>query len=238
MTAVAAAHATTDVPTSGAARAAWRDTAPFALSLVPFGLAVGVASTAAGLSATEALVGATVMLAGAAQLAVVESIGRGDALWAAAMLAGLINLRFVLYGAGVAEWFSGASRLRRLLLVFPVVDQTFMLCQQRFAAETDLRWRQRYYLTVTALLGGTFVGCQALALCVGDVLPHDAGLHLAAPLAFAGMLARSTAGRTELAVAAVAAIAMVATAGALGPGALPAAVAAGVVVGTRMGGAS
>ncbi|MBX3315160.1 MAG: AzlC family ABC transporter permease [Actinobacteria bacterium] len=222
-------------PAAGAARAALQDTAPFAVALVPFGFAVGVAATHAGLSATENLAGALVMLAGAAQLAVVESIGRGEGIWLAVLVTLLINLRFVLYGAGIAEWFANASRLQRLLLVFPVVDQSFMICQQRFRSEADLAWRRRYYLTTTALLAGCFVGAQALALGFGDVLPDGAGLHLAAPLAFAGMLAKSVHGRTELVVATTAAIALVVVAGTLGPAALPAAVVVGVVTGARMG---
>ncbi|MCB0970339.1 MAG: hypothetical protein KDA97_02305, partial [Acidimicrobiales bacterium] len=99
-------------------------------------------------------------------------------------------------------------------------------------------FRQRYYLAVTAILATTFVGSQAVALAIGDVLPTGAGLHLAAPLVFAGMLARSVPGRTEVAVAAVAAVGVVASAAALGPAALPAAVAGGVLVGCRIGGAS
>ncbi len=121
-----------------------RDTAPFVVALVPFGLAVGSAGVAAGLSLAEAMYGASVMLAGAAQLAVVESLGRGDGVVAAVMVTALVNLRFVYYGAGAARWFAEAPVAQRLLLVFPLVDQTFLLGQQRFDATTGLAWRRRY----------------------------------------------------------------------------------------------
>ena len=162
-------------------RTAIDDTTPFALALVPFGLAVGAASAAAGLSATTALFGAVVLLAGAAQLAAVETLAADGGILSVVVVGGLVNLRFVFYGAGVATWFDGLPLRRRLLLVFPVVDQTFMLCQQRFADEYDPAWRQRYYLTVTALLGGTFVGCQVIAHRLGANLPDGLGRHDPAP---------------------------------------------------------
>jgi len=222
-----------DTPTSPS-RAAIDDTAPFALALIPFGLAVGGASAAAGLSFGTAMFGALVLLAGAAQLAAVETLGSGGDILAVVIVAGLINVRFVLYGAGVATWFEGLPLRHRLLLVYPVVDQTFMLCQRRFEEERDLGWRQQYYLTVTALLVAAFIGSQVLAFQLGSGLPAGLGLHLAAPLAFAGMLAGSVRGRTELITGLVAAVIVIGSAGVLGPLGLPVGVVAGVAAGIRV----
>ena len=205
------------------------------IALVPFGLAMGGASASAGLSAWEALFGAIVLLAGAAQLAAVEVIGSGGGVIVTATVVALINLRFVFYGAGVASWFSDAPLRTRLLLAFPIVDQTFLLCQERFAEETDLVWRQRYYLTATAVLGGTFVGCQIIAFQLGGDLPEGLGLHLAAPLTFAGMLAKSVAGRRELVAGALAGLTVVLGTGVVGGAALPLGVAIGVAVASTGG---
>lgn len=213
------------------ARAALADTAPFAAALIPFGLAVGAASAAADLPATTAMFGALILLAGAAQLAAVETLAADGGILSVIVVVGLVNLRFVFYGAGVADWFAGVSIRRRLLLAFPIVDQTFMLCQQRFEHELDPAWRQRYYLTVTAFLGGAFVGCQGISHLLGARVPEWLGLHLAAPLAFAGLLANSLRGRAEVIAGSVAAIAVVAGAALLGP----AAIALGALVGAVAG---
>jgi branched chain amino acid efflux pump len=220
-------------PAPGPVRQGLKDTAAFAVALVPFGLALGSASVAAGLSLAQAMFGALIMLAGAAQLAVVESLGRGDGAVAAVVITALINLRFVYYGAGAARWFAGAPLWRRLLLVYPLVDQNFLLGQQRFGADVDLRWRQRYYLAATALLAGAFVGSQLVAFQLGAALPPELGLHLAAPLVFAGMLARNLDGAPARIAAVVAASAVVLGAGWLGPATLPVAVALGVAVAAR-----
>jgi len=212
-----------------ATRRAARDTVPFAIALVPLSLAIGGASAAAGLSAVEAVFGAVALLAGAAQLAALETIRSDGGVVVAVTVVVLVNLRFVFYGAGVARWFVAASRRQRLLLVFPVVDQTFLLCQDRFTTEGDLAWRRRYYLTVTAVLAGTYIAGQVVGFHLGASLPAALGLHLAAPLAFAGMLAKATRSRADLVAALVAAITVVAVSSVVGPVALPLAVVLGAV---------
>ncbi len=208
-----------------------RDTGPFVVALVPFGLAVGSASVAAGLSLTQAMFGAVVLLAGAAQLAVVESLGRGDGIVAALVVTALVNLRFVYYGAGAARWFSGARTWQRLLLVFPLVDQTFLLGQQRFADHGDLTWRRRYYLMATLMLAVPFVTSQVVGYRLGAGLPPALGLHLAAPLVFAGMLARHLETGPARLAAVAAALAVPLVGGVAGPATLPIAIALGVAAG-------
>lgn len=215
-------------------RLGFDDALPFAVALIPFGLAVGGTSATIGLSGATALFGAVALLAGAAQLAALEVLGSGGGVLSVAVVAGLVNLRFVFYGAGVAGWFAERPLRRRLLLAFPIVDQTFMLCQRRFADEHDPTWRQRYYLSGTALLGSTFVLSQVVGFNVGANMPGWLGLHLAAPLAFAGMLATAmTTGRDFLA-GAVAAVVVVGATGLLGPVTLPLAVVAGVACALRL----
>lgn len=222
-----------DVAPVPVVRAALSDIAPSVLAVIPFGLAIGSASAAAGLTGFEAVFGAAIMLAGSGQLAAVQAIGRGEGIAAIAVVVALVNMRFVFYGAAVARWFADAGRLRRLLLVYPIVDQTFVLCQQRFETIGDLGWRQRYYVVGTIALGGTFVCSQVVSYHLGAVLPASAGLHLTAPLVFTGMLATASRQRPQV-VAAVVAVAVVSIGAAtLGPFALPVAVAAGVLVGSR-----
>lgn len=207
--------------TKSATRTALADIAPFTAAIVPFGLAVGSAAAAAGLSLPELVVGGTILLAGAAQLAAIHSLGNGDGILVVALIVALVNLRFVIYGAGVASWFRPLPMRQRLALAFPIVDQTFLLGQQRFTADVDVAWRRRYYLVATAVLGGVFVGVQPVAFVLGTALPVGIGLHLAAPMTFCGMFARAVAGRAELVAGVVAGIAVVTFSGMLGPAALP-----------------
>ncbi|MCB0995351.1 MAG: AzlC family ABC transporter permease [Acidimicrobiales bacterium] len=218
-------------PCSPAARTAVKDIMPFTVAIIPFGFAVGTAGAAAGLSLAELMFGAVALLAGAGQLAAIQSIDRGDGIFVVASVVALVNLRFVIYGAGIANWFGRLPLRRRLALAFPVVDQTFLLCQQRFGDDVSLGWRQRYFLTATAVLGGMFVATQALAYQIGASVPDGLGLHLAAPLTFTALFARATSGRKELTAGAVAGCLVVALSAPLGPAALPVAVVLGACAG-------
>lgn len=204
------------------------DTAPLAVALIPFGMAVGGASAAAGLSTWESVFGGVALLAGASQLAAIEVIGAGGGMVTAVLVVALINMRFVLYGAGIARWFADAPLAHRFALAIPVVDQTFILCQERFASVTDLTPRKLYYLTSTAVLVSAFLGSQAVAFYIGGNLPASLGLHLAAPLAFAGMLARAAKNSLDVIAGTTAALVVVAGTGLVGAAALPLGVAAGV----------
>ncbi len=210
-----------------------RDMSPFLLALVPFSLAIGAASSAAGLSLAQAMFPVFALFAGSAQLAGVESTRAGNGLLITVMIVLLVNARFAFYGAGLGRWFIDVPRWKRLLLAIPLVDQTFLLCQERFAEHAAARWRVRYYATVTTGLVLCFATCQVIGHQFGGSLPPTLGLHLAAPLAFAGMLAKSTTEASALLTACVAGGVAVAFSGFAGPVALPVAVLAGIVVGSN-----
>lgn len=211
-----------------ASRQAVKDTAPFTVALIPFGMAIGAASAAAGFSAWESAFSGVALLAGASQLAAVEVIGSGGGVLATAVVVALINLRFAFYGAAVAQWFADAPMRSRLMLAIPIIDQTFMLCQERFGDGMDLSWRQRYYATATAMLIAAFIGSQVIAFHIGGGLPDSLGLHLAAPLTFAGLLAKTVTSSPALVAGAVAALIVVLGTSVAGAAALPLGVATGV----------
>ncbi len=221
-----------------AVRTGAKDAMPFAAGLVPFSLAIGGASAAAGMTAFESIFAASVLMAGTAQLAATDVIASGGAMFATVTVVILVNLRFVLYGSGVARWFSDVSVTKQLLMVFAVVDATFLLCQERFTAGVDLAWRQRYYLTITGSLVAVFLLCQIVGYQLGAGLPEGLGLGLAAPLAFGGMLAKSVKGHDSLIAAAMAAVVVIFGSSLLGAAALPAAAGLGVFAGMKSAGMS
>lgn len=214
-----------------AVREALRDVSPFVLAVIPFSLAIGATSAGAGLSFAESMFGAISLLAGSAQLAGVESIRAGSGIGVTVVVVLLVNARFAFYGAGLARWFIDAPRWQRFVLALPLIDQTFLLCQERFSGEVDVQWRVRYYTTATLGLVMCFAGCQILGYTFGGDLPPSLGLHLAAPLAFAGMLAKSAKGRPAMTAASLSSIVLIATSGAIGTMALPVAVLVGVIGG-------
>ncbi|MGI9624680.1 MAG: AzlC family ABC transporter permease [Acidimicrobiales bacterium] len=213
---------------------ALRDVAPLALPVVPFGLAIGATVAESDLAASGSLAGAVLVLAGGAQLAVIGVLDSGSSVAVAVGTALLINLRFVLYSAGLARWFAAEPLWRRMLLAVPLVDQQFLLGQRRFDESTTTAWRRSYYLTVSAVLFLSFVVGQGVGYRLGTSLPPSVGLEMAAPLAFAGMLGLATRGRSSMTAAGVAGLVVVVVAGLPGGLALPVAAIAGMAAGSAV----
>ncbi|MEM7273336.1 MAG: AzlC family ABC transporter permease [Actinomycetota bacterium] len=208
-----------------------RDMVPFALSLIPFALAIGSAAAADGLPLGVTLFGAGVLLAGASQLAAIELIGAGAGLGIVLATVSLVNARLLLYGEGLNRWFPDLARWQRLVLATGIVDANYLNCERRFTTIRDEAERRRYYLAGTACLVGTYVGFQAIGHAAGATVPDGLGLHLAAPLCFAGMLAQTLTSRVHLATAGTSAVVLVGTTAVLGGVALPLAAVAALTVG-------
>ncbi len=209
------------------------DVAPMMVALLPFALAIGTTAAANGLSLAETLSGAWLILAGAAQLAALGQIGSEAGIAITVTTAAIINLRFVLYGAGASRWFADRPRWQQLLLAIPLVDQNFVAGESRFAEHSDSDWRVRYYLTFTAGLIAAFTAGQVIGYGLGAGVPAALGIHMAGPLVFAGMLAGSLSSRQNRAAGAVAAVVVVIAAGMPASTALPIAIVAGVVAGSN-----
>lgn len=216
-----------------AGRLARRDVLPLALSVFQFGVAIGATIAVSDVDPLAALAGMATLSAGTAQLAAIDLLDAGGGIIFAVMTAVVINVRFVLYGAGFARWFADAPRWQRCTMVFPIVDQSFMLCESRFADHTDLGWRRRYYVAVCSALFVGFAAGQIAGFAIGDLIPEQAGLDLAGPIVFAGLLALATENRATMRAALVAGITVVVAASAPSGLGLPIAAVAGLTIGGR-----
>jgi predicted branched-subunit amino acid permease len=196
-------------PVSTLRGAAWdgaKDIVPMTLSVVPFALTIGAVLASSSIGTVEALVSGPLILAGAAQLMAVQMLEDGAAPVVIVLSALLINARIVLYSAAMAPWFRQESVGRRLLLAVPLIDQLYFTCAPRFErGDLDRRHRQAYYAGAAALLVAGWVVAQSVAILAGARVPEGVGLQIGAPLALAGLLAKSTANRPAMAAAAAAA---------------------------------
>ena len=213
---------------------ALRDFAPFAAALIPFAMAIGTAASVNGLTLPQAAFGAVFLLAGTAQLASIELIGSDTGATVVVVTVLLINVRFMFYGAGLARWFAGAPLRHKLLLAFPLVDQSYLCCEERFTTMTVLADRYRYYLAGTAILMSVFLTSEVVGYLAGPIVPAWMGLQLAAPLAFTGMLVKAVRSAQTAVVAVVAAVTVVVSTGLPGGLGLPVAILVGVCAGSRM----
>ncbi|MDX2381733.1 MAG: AzlC family ABC transporter permease [Acidimicrobiia bacterium] len=191
-----------------------RDMVPMLLSVLPFALTIGAVLAASSIGQVEGLLSGPLILAGAAQLMAVQMLDDGVTPFVIVFSALLINARIVLYSAAMAPWFREESLGRRLLLAIPLIDPLYFVAGARFdRCDLDRRHRQAYYAGAAALLVTGWVVAQSVAIFAGARIPEGVGLHIGAPLALAGMLAKSTPTRPALVAAAAASVLVVIGAG-------------------------
>lgn len=191
-----------------------RDIVPMVLSVIPFALTIGAVLASSSIGPVEGILSGPLILAGAAQLMAVQMLEDGAAPFVIVFSALLINARIILYSAAMAPWFREESLGRRLLLAIPLIDPLYFTAGARFdRCDLDRRHRQAYYAGAASLLVAAWVIAQSSAIIAGAAVPDGVGLHIGAPLALAGMLAKSTSTRPALAAAGAAAVLVVVAAG-------------------------
>ena len=239
MTAVLDLVETTGTTTSQvpAGRAAFtegaRDIVPMVLGVIPFALAIGAMIGTSSISTAQGLFSGPGILAGAAQLSTIEMIESGAAPVIIIVSALMINARILLYSTALAPWFREERLARRLLLAIPVIDQLHFTCTPRFErGDLDARGRRCYYAGAAGLLVGAWTLTQAVAIVGGARLPEWVGLQIAAPLALAGLMAKSISGRAAITAAVVAGGLVVLGAGLPLHSAVLVAAVAGMIAGT------
>jgi predicted branched-subunit amino acid permease len=203
------------------------------IGVLPLGLAIGVAISTSSVPAVAGWAAGPLIFGGAAQLMAVQLLDAGAAPAVIIVSALLVNSRIVMYSAAIAPWFRTATLRQRLLVAAPLIDPLYMTCAARYERDDlDQRGRLAYYAGAALLLLASWMAIQALAIVIGDSIPDAAGVHVAAPLAFAGMLAKATVARPAIAPAGVAGLVAVVAAGMPYQSGITLAVVAGIVAGS------
>ncbi len=186
-------------------RSGARDITPLVVGVAPIAVAIGAAISAADISPVAGWAAGPLIVGGAAQLLTIQMLDAGSVPFAIVISALLVNARVLAYGAALAPWFREATLGQRLLVAIPLIDPTFFTATARFErGDLDQSARLAYYAGAGGFLMLAWMAIQALVVAVGSSLPESSGLHLAAPLALGGLLAKTTVGRPAT-VAAVAA---------------------------------
>ena len=165
-------------------------TLPYQPAIIIFGLVSGAVMAEAGLNLFETLAMTIIVLGGASQLAAVQMLTEQTSVAVIVATCVCINLRFGMYSAALAPWFSGMPSRTRLFAAYVVHDQSFGVALARFkSVEEDWRARMVFFLAaggITALVWQITTGLgHALGARMPDALPLD----FAMPMIFIAMVA-------------------------------------------------
>jgi predicted branched-subunit amino acid permease len=171
-------------------------------AMLAWGVVSGVALVSGGLTVPQALAMTLLVYSAGAQLGALSLMVANAPLWLIAATAACVNLRFVIFSAGLRPYLIGLSFWRRLLLGYVCVDLTYVMFMRRFGTEQMPRDAQIRYL-----LGGCLVNwvCWQAAALLGiffeQAIPQQLSLGFAGTLALLGIAASLLVDRVSAAAA-------------------------------------
>ncbi len=174
------------------------------IGAAPFGLFTGVSAIGAGMHPADIVFMSAVVFAGSSQLAAISLMASGAAIWAIVLTVAMVNLRHVMYSLSLAPWVARYGLLKRLLVSFLMVDQSFAMTILRYPREDEDFPRFHYALGIGIPMWLLWVGTTTVGAVLGAQLPPEWQLDFAVPLLFLALLVPAVTTRPMLVAAAVA----------------------------------
>jgi 4-azaleucine resistance transporter AzlC len=165
-----------------------RAIAPLVVSVIPIGIVVGALATAKGLSVAEACLMSVLAFAGGAQFAAIAIWAHPVPVLAIVFSTLLINSRHLLMSASLTPKMAGFSRVRQLIALYFLVDETWALAEARAVSRPVT---PGYWLGLAAPMFVAWVGATLLGAFLGSFMgdPARFGADFAFTAVFIGLTA-------------------------------------------------
>jgi 4-azaleucine resistance transporter AzlC len=191
-----------------AALAGLVDTLPILPGVLPFGMIYGGAAVAAGLSPRLAQGMSLAIFAGASQVAAVDLLAHGAAWFTVLGAVLVINSRFVMYGAALAQAWPRPRGWHGVLASYLLTDQAFAVTLARSRLDPLPGRILTYYMSTGFALWATWQIGTAVGIVLGSVVPPTWELEFTIPLMFLALLVPVLKDRPSWMAAAVGGIGM------------------------------
>lgn len=177
---------------------------PILLGYLPIGMAFGILAEGMGFTPFQAVVCSATALAGAGQFIALALMKSGATALTVLVATGVVNLRYVLFGAALSPHLARVRPLGQAALAYSLTDETFAVNIDDHRRGTADVWSM---LGVGAIawigwVSGTAVGALASGL-IGD--PTRFGVQFAMPAMFTALLVAQSESKRHVIVALVAA---------------------------------
>jgi predicted branched-subunit amino acid permease len=174
--------------------------------VLAWGLVTGVAMSKSVLTIPQAIGMTIFVYAGSSQLAVLPLLAAGLPIWTALLTAFIVNVRFIIFSAGLMQHFGHLPFMRRVVLGVFNGDLPFVLFTQQYPSAAPQAGKEGYYWGMVLL---SFVGWQVssiLGIVAASLFPDAWGLALAGTLALIPVMVSTIRSRATLMAVAVAAV--------------------------------
>jgi len=160
---------------------------PVLLGVVPFGVITGVAMVASGIPPFAAVMMSLLVFAGASMVASAQLLASGSPALLVVLTTLIINLRFMMYGASLRQYFAHAPLRWRLLLGYLTADNVYGLMLQRFSDHPEDPDKLPFFLGAGSAIWLVWQLAVFAGVVIGAGVPASWRLEFAAPLAFIAM---------------------------------------------------
>lgn len=189
-----------------------RAVAPALVATGPWGLVTGVAMVKIGLTPWEAIGMTLLVFAGSAQLAALPLMAAGAPVWVVLLTATVVNLRFVIFSAGLYPYFRRFPIGKRLALGYITSDVGFAMSVSRWSAAeigqaAPARGTPEQIAFFLGIAAGNWIAWQSMSIAgilLGAQIPASWGLDYAAILALIALTVPMVSSRPALVGALVA----------------------------------
>lgn len=166
-----------------------------------WGLVTGVAMVKSGMSTLVALIITVFVYSGTLQLTVLPLLAAGAPLWLVTAAGGVVNVRFVIFDAGLYPFFRDRPWFERMALGFFNSDVAFAMFMARHAdsptpATPAQRW---YYIGLILPCWITWELFSIVGVYLSAFVPTSWSLEFAATLALLAMAVPMASSRPMLA---------------------------------------
>lgn len=180
-----------------------RTTAPVLPGAVPFGMITGITALNTHFDTMAGIAQSVLIFAGASQLAMMNLVQ--DQAWLPIIILTVItiNLRFAIYSASIAPFFSETRWYQRWLIGYLLTDQAYALSYAHFLRTPDMSpaSRFRFYLGGALAMWAVWVAATILGYVLGAGVPPSWSLEFAVPLGFIALMVPGLRDRASVAAA-------------------------------------
>jgi predicted branched-subunit amino acid permease len=178
-----------------------------AMAIMAWSIVTNIALLSAGLKPLQTFWFNILVYAGSAQLAVMPLIAGDYPLWTIWLTALIVNLRFVIFSAGIQPHFKKYTLWQRLGLGYLNGDITYAKFVHRFPPGVASDRTELLYFLGMALINWTVWQAGVLvAIIFGAYIPQNWGIGFAGTLALIALIVPAIKNRTALVSALAAAI--------------------------------
>jgi 4-azaleucine resistance transporter AzlC len=160
---------------------------PLAPGVMLFGMVCGAAAAGVGLTPGQSFALSWLVFAGSSQIVASQLFAAGAPGWVIVLTGWVVNLRFMMYSATLAQHFRGTSRLERWLAGYLLTDQAFAVTLARVLdGRRDIPW---FFLGIAATLWVFWQVASLAGIYLGALVPASWSIDFVVALTFIGVLA-------------------------------------------------